>query len=482
MATNLGGQTCDEPTTPNTGHCWNARERDELLEYAQATWHSFECMVAADGLPSDGLRLGHDGEWEPTKLTSPTDIACYLWATLSARALGLIDETEADQRLGTTLATLGRMDRDHGFFFNLYEVETASSRGVGGNKDHPPRPFLSSVDNGWLAAALMMIRNARPPLRDHADTLLNPMDFGFFYAPFDPASPVERPGQFHGGQYVDDQTFTAFYGMLNTEPRITSYLAIALHQVPPEHYYRLFRTLPPDHGRQTQVPVGAIQSYLGVPVFEGHYNNRGLAFVPTWGGSMFEALMVPLLVPEEHWAPRSWGVNHPLYVRAQIEEGLIVREYGYWGFSPSCTPEGGYQTYGVNKLGTMVDGYLTYEILPGSKTNGGQSVGQALEGVVTPHASFLALRYAPQESLANLRALIKAFPIFDSQGFHDSVNVITGEVSHCVLSLDQGMILAAIANALADDALRRAFVEGPIESSIRPLIAPEEFTAGDRRP
>ena len=38
--------------------------------------------------------------------------------------------------------------------------------------------------------------------------------------------------------------------------------------------------------------------------------------VPTWGGSMFEALMVPLLVPEEQWARHSWGINHPLYVGA----------------------------------------------------------------------------------------------------------------------------------------------------------------------
>ncbi len=100
---------------------------------------------------------------------------------------------------------------------------------------------------------------------------------------------------------------------------------------------------------------------------------------------------------------------------------------------------------------------------------------------MTPHASFLALRYAPREALANLRAMSKAFPILDNLGFHDSANVGTGQVSHCVLVLDQGMIMAAIANALADDAIRRAFTEGPIEATIRPLIAPEEFTAGDHR-
>ena len=40
------------------------------------------------------------------------------------------------------------------------------------------------------------------------------------------------------------------------------------------------------------------------------------SIVPTWGGDMFEALMVPLFVPEETWGKRSRGaVNHPLYVR-----------------------------------------------------------------------------------------------------------------------------------------------------------------------
>jgi hypothetical protein len=38
--------------------------------------------------------------------------------------------------------------------------------------------------------------------------------------------------------------------------------------------------------------------------------------------------------------------------------------------------------------------------------------------------------------------------------------------------------MAAIANALADDAMRNAFIDGPTERILRPLMAPEEFTAG----
>jgi hypothetical protein len=78
----------------------------------------------------------------------------------------------------------------------------------------------------------------------------------------------------------------------------------------------------------------------------------------------------------------------------------------------------------------------------------------------------------------NLSKLKGSFPIYGEYGFMNSVNVSTGVVSDSVLALDQGMILAAIADALADDAMRRAFSDGPVERVIRPLIGPEEFTAG----
>ena len=93
---------------------------------------------------------------------------------------------------------------------------------------------------------------------------------------------------------------------MNTEPRIASYIGIAWGQLPPEHYYRMYRTLPRTV-TQTQVPEGLVRTYRGVEVFEGHYTYRDMRIVPSWGGSMFEALMVPLFVPEDRWAPRELG-------------------------------------------------------------------------------------------------------------------------------------------------------------------------------
>jgi hypothetical protein len=75
----------------------------------------------------------------------------------------------------------------------------------------------------------------------------------------------------------------------------------------------MWRTFPDtcDWGWHEMQPEGEFHTYLGVDVYEGHYTYRGMNIVPSWGGSMFEALMVTLLVPEEEWGPQNWGINHP---------------------------------------------------------------------------------------------------------------------------------------------------------------------------
>ena len=100
--------------------------------------------------------------------------------------------------------------------------------------------------------------------------------------------------------------------------------------------------------------------------------------------------------------------------------------------------------------------------------------------VVTPHASFLVLRWAPNAALENLAKLERDFAIYDKWGFHDSVNVDSGFVSPYYLSLDQGMIMAAIGNALEHDMLRRAFATQEFKRALRPVISIEEFNAGPR--
>jgi hypothetical protein len=99
---------------------------------------------------------------------------------------------------------------------------------------------------------------------------------------------------------------------------------------------------------------------------------------------------------------------------------------------------------------------------------------------VTPHAAFLALRWAPNAVMTDLAALKSDFSIYDKWGFRDSVNVDTGVVSNSYLSLDQGIVMASIGNALADDVLRDAFATKSVRNALQPIIGMETFGAGPR--
>jgi hypothetical protein len=301
---------------PASASALSRGDRDALQRYAADTWHSFDLLVdTRTGLPddnvtADGTRSGY---------TSPTNIGAYLWSTLGAREVGLIGRREATARMARTLATLARLERGPGGqFFNWYDPATGARLTTWPADGSPLVPFLSAVDNGWLAAGLTMVRNGVPELRAKAHALVAAMDFGFYY---DPAV-----GQLRGGAWTEQPPGCSVaqgavwmtcnhYDVLNSEPRMASYLGIAAGQVPPEHYFHLNRTFSPLCGVgdfQEMQPTGETRTYLGVDVYEGHYDYRGMHIVPTWGGDMFEALMVPLFVPEERWGARSWGVNHPL--------------------------------------------------------------------------------------------------------------------------------------------------------------------------
>jgi Putative glucoamylase/Protein of unknown function (DUF3131) len=452
-----------------------------LMRYARATWASFAAMTDAhSGLPADSLNA--DGT--TSVQTSTTNIGAYMWSALAAQRLGIISHRETVARLSKTVATLQRMERHEpsGQFYNWYDHRSGAKLTTWPPTGDPLTPILSSVDNGWLATGLRVVANSVPELHRRAQALYDSMDFGFYYRP-----DVNR---ILFSYAPDTGTAPCCYDTVVSESRIASYIGIAKGELPPKEYYGTWRSFPDtcDWSWQETRPVGETRSYYGVSVFEGAYPYADTLVTPSWGGSMFEALMPPLFVPEERWAPHSWGVNHPLTVRAQIYHGLTEARYGYWGFSPSNTPEGGYSVYGVDGIGMNPDGNPSNEDntlidhgfpgCPGRDPKPDPPPSAYTNGVVTPHAAFLALRFAPEAALSDIEKLADHFPgLYTRWGFRDSVNVGTGTVSGSYLSLDQGMIMAAIGNALGGDVLRKAFSGGQVERVLRPVIAPEQFGA-----
>lgn len=449
-----------------------------LLRWFRDTYHSIEAMTTGLGLAVDKIDLSGPGGPVQSRQTSPTNIGCGLWSTVAAGGLGVISDATMRRRLERTVRSVEKLERHHGFWLNWYDAHDGSVLTEWPGTGDPVRPFLSSVDNAWLITGLRIAADAAPALRPRVDRILAGADWSYYYTPFDPADPVAGPGQLRGGFWTDTEEPTGHhYGALNTEPRMASYLGIADGSLPADHYWHLLRTMLPGN-EQEQQPQGGYVAMDGIRVWQGHYTHRDRKLVPTWGGSMFEALMVPLFVPEPEWSPKSWGRTHQRYVRGQIEHGMAEAEYGYWGFSPANIPEGGYQEYGVDALGMQLDGYASNT--DRTYTTDGAPLPPAsafTNGVVTPHASFLALPYAPAEAVANLRALDRDFGAYDDgYGFRDSVNVSTGRVSDYQLALDQGMIAAALAQAIRPGLLQQPFRTGGFRSRVRPLLVKERFS------
>jgi hypothetical protein len=489
-------------TAAPAGGPFDRDDRKVLLQYARDTYRSMEAMVEpATGLVDDNI----EGSLDPATrggYTSPTNIGAWLWSTVVARELRFISRREALDRMALTLETLAQLERhpQSGMFYNWYDPATLEKLRVWPADGSTVYPFLSSVDNGWLAAALMVVRSAEPRLRREAEALLYSMDFGFFYDPVAKGPDVpaglmrggfwdEPPpgcgvlGNYRGGGA--DVWYTCHhYGALNSETRAISYIAIALGQVPPAHYFAIWRTFPPtcDWSWQEQLPVGEWEEHLGVPVFQGAYQYRGVQLVPSFGGDMFEVLMPDLFVPEAKWAPTSWGRNHPLHVWAQVEHGMVEADYGYWGFSPASDPLGGYREYGVEVIGMSTDGYpsdveRTNVDIGFGDCRPAQPMPDFGEGVVTPHAAFLALPYAPEAAMANLANIKADFDAYGPGGFYDAIAVDTGRVARRHLSLDQGMIMGALGNVLAHDVLHRTFTRGEVRRTLPRLLGIEEFNA-----
>ncbi|MDI9890875.1 DUF3131 domain-containing protein [Rhodococcus sp. IEGM 1404] len=175
----------------------------ELLRYAEDTWTSMAAMAHTDtGLPDDNIGGDLDAA-TASGYTSPTNIGGYLWSTVTARDLGIIGADEARERLTATVSTLERMERNDGsgMYYNWYAPDTGAKLEIFPTSGEVIHPFLSTVDNGWLAAALRIVREAEPTLADRADALYESMDFSAF---FDPAGAPGLPSGTNRGGFWEE--------------------------------------------------------------------------------------------------------------------------------------------------------------------------------------------------------------------------------------------------------------------------------------
>ena len=422
-------------------------DREFLMTIAKDTWRFFDEIVDKEsGLPLDTIQLGKEkpldeGTWIGD-YTNVTNVGVYFMVLVSAYDLGFITKEDALARMEKTLHTVETWEiyTPSGFPFNYYDTTTVE------RTSH----FVSLVDSGWLAAGLYVAKNAFPdsPLAPRMTALLSKWNFSFFY------DPVER--QMWHGYYDHLQVYSDYhYGPLYSEPRAISYMAIARGDAPKEHWLTgLVRTFPDTYTWQEQDPKNRVdRTTLGFTYPGGYYQWKDMKYIPSWGGSAFEALMPTLVLNEKELAPKGLGLNDQRHAEGQMRYATEELGYPVWGMSPSSVPEGGYSEFGAKPFGSK--GYKP--------------------GVVTPHATVLTLEFIPKEAIANLRKLIELYDVYGEYGFYDAVTVKTGLVARKYLALDQAMIFVALNNYLNGGAIRKRFHAEPAMKEAETLLSSEDL-------
>lgn len=128
-----------------------APDMQVLRLIARRTWRYFETFVTVDDhmLPPDNFQ--EDPKPVLAHRTSPTNLGLYLLSTVSARDFGWLGLQDTVARLTDTLATMERLEKYRGHFFNWYDTRDL----------RPLNPrYISTVDSGNLAGHLIAVANA----------------------------------------------------------------------------------------------------------------------------------------------------------------------------------------------------------------------------------------------------------------------------------------------------------------------------------
>ncbi|HZL46508.1 MAG TPA: glucoamylase family protein [Opitutaceae bacterium] len=119
-----------------------------LQQTARKTWRFFETFVTAEEnwLPPDNFQE------EPAPVvasrTSPTNMGLALLANLAAYDFGYLPAGRLLERTQAALATMQRLERYRGHFYNWYDTRTLQAL---------PPLYVSSVDSGNLAGHLLTL-------------------------------------------------------------------------------------------------------------------------------------------------------------------------------------------------------------------------------------------------------------------------------------------------------------------------------------
>jgi hypothetical protein len=251
------------------------------------------------------------------------------------------------------------------------------------------------------------------------------MDFSFLYHP---QRKLLSIGYNVSRQCPDD----SYYGLLASEARLTSFLAVSHGQLPLEHWFA--------QGRM-------ITLVDGKPV------------LLSWSGSMFEYLMPMLLMPSFKGTMLDSSCRRAIGRQIRYARQKMVP----WGISESCcslTDENlayRYRAFGVPELGLM------------------RGLGDRV--VIAPYASALTSMIVPDQACDNLERL-ERLGYLSPYGFYDAIDYAPSSESRkdeptpcrTIMAHHSGMTLLALANFLLDAPMQQRFMKTRLHAAYDLLL------------
>ena len=408
------------------------QDRLYLEGIARDTWRLFErCVGPQDNhLPPDNLQI------TPQEMvahrTSPTNMGLYLVSAACARQFGWISTPDLLDRLEATLATLQKLERHRGHFYNWYDTESCAVLAPA---------YISTVDSGNFSGLALACAQACTELAaQEQDALLQPRlhrlahalekmaweaEFGFLYN--------EKRHLFHIGYRVTERQWdSGFYDLLASEARLTSMLSIAKGDVPMRHWASLGRMF------------FAVGRHVGLR---------------SWSGSMFEYLMPRLLMDEpDGSALREAGAT------ALLEQMAFAARQGVpWGISESA--------YAAQ------DHTLAFQYAPQGVPRLALRCTPADELVIAPYATALAAMVSPQRAVHNFQ-LLEGMGARSEYGFMDALDFSPARKPsdkpyapvETYMAHHQGMTLVALANVLLEGCAQRWGMAAPAMQAVESLL------------
>ena len=376
---------------------------EEIEELAYKTWKYFE-----DNLREEYNYLIPDNYQENREerldmRTSPTAIGYSLTSIVSAFELDFITKDKAITLLKNILESIDSLKKWHGHLYNWYNIKT---------KQVMPPNFISTVDSGNLVASLIVAREFLNKFNEEkltklCDKLIKNSNFKKLYT---------KKDVFSIGYDEDEGKLSVYnYNKFASESRLTSYLAIALGEVPNKHWFSLDKSL------------------------TTYKKRKGLI---SWSGTSFEYYMPFLFMKNYPNTLLDESYNFALFCQKDFINK--VNHHLPWGISESAYNE--------------LDNSLNYKYKAFATPYLKAKEDKENRIVLSPYSSIMAMELAPADVYENI-VKFKELEMESIYGLYESYDYDNKGVVKSYFAHHQGMILLGITNYLKKDIIKDYFHE-----------------------